>query len=316
MAELKCTREACGKALVELGRRNQNVVVLSADLAGSTKAEEFGKAFPERFFNMGIAEANMMNTAAGLALSGKIAFATTFAIFATGRVWEQIRNTIAYSSLNVKIIATHGGVSVGPDGASHQGIEDFALMRIIPGMTVIVPADAIETPKAIFAAAELKGPVYIRLARPKLPLVTNSEDHFAIGKASVLKNGKDATVIACGTMVTKALEAASVLEKQGIKVTVVNLSTIKPLDKELIIRLAKETGAIVTAEEHLLAGGIGSAIAELLIQNYSVPMEMVGINDQFGQSGEMDELFEYYHLTVEDIAEAVRKAINRKEKGR
>lgn len=313
MTELKCTREACGKALVELGHRNPNVVVLSADLAGSTKAEEFGKAFPDRFFNMGIAEANMMNTAAGLALAGKIAFATTFAIFATGRVWEQIRNTIAYSSLNVKIIATHGGVSVGPDGSSHQGIEDFALMRIIPGMTVLVPADAIETPKAIFAAAELKGPVYIRLARPKLPLISKPEDYFAIGKASVLKTGKDATIFACGTMVAKAIETAYVLEKKGIKVTVVNLSTIKPLDNELIIRLAKETGAIVTAEEHLLAGGMGSAIAELLIQNYPVPMEMVSIKDQFGQSGEMDELFKYYHLTIGSISEAVQKVVKRKE---
>jgi transketolase len=325
MSELKCTREACGKALVELGRRNQNVVVLSADLAGSTKADEFGKVFPDRFFNMGIAEANMMNTAAGLALTGKIAFATTFAIFATGRVWEQIRNTIAYCGLNVKIIATHGGVSVGPDGSSHQGIEDFALMRIIPGMTVLVPVDAIETPKAIFAAAEMKGPVYIRLARPKLPLISKPEDYFAIGKASILippqsplnkggrGDGKDATIFACGTMVAKAIESASVLAKQGINVTVVNLSTIKPLDEKLIIRLAKETGAIVTAEEHLLAGGIGSAIAELLSQNYTVPMEMVGIKDQFGQSGEMDELFKYYHLTTENIVEAARKVINRKD---
>ncbi len=316
---MKCTREACGSALVELGKTNPNVVVLSADLAGSTKASDFQKAFPDRFFNMGIAEANMMNTAAGLALSGKIAFATTFAIFATGRPWEQIRNTIAYTKANVKIIATHGGVAVGPDGASHQGIEDLALMRIIPGMTVIVPCDAVETPKAIFAAAQIKGPVYIRLSRPKLAVVTNQIDYFKVGEANVLREGGDITppesragIIACGIMVAKALEAAELLKAQGINATVVNLHTIKPLDNDKIISLAKKTGAIVTAEEHLIAGGMGSAVSEVLSRNYPVPIEMVGINDQFGQSGESDELLKYYHLTAKDIVEAVNKAIKRK----
>jgi transketolase len=312
MAEMKCTREACGNALVELGRIKNNVVVLTADLAGSTKADDFGKAFPDRFFNMGIAEANMMNTAAGLALSGKIAFASTFAIFATGRVWEQVRSTIAYCNLNVKIIGTHGGIAVGPDGASHQGIEDIALMRIIPGMTVLVPADAVETPKAIFAAAEINGPVYIRLSRPKLPVLTKPEDYFKVGKANILKKGSDATIIACGVMVARAIDAANALEKENIKVNVVNLHTIKPLDNELIIRLAKETGAIVTVEEHLIAGGIGSAIAELLSANHPTPIEMVGIKDQFGQSGDPEELFKFYHLTTDDIVDSVKKAIKRK----
>lgn len=313
MIELKCTRAACGNALVELGRVNPNVVVLSADLAGSTRANEFAKVFPERFFNMGIAEANMMNTAAGLSLGGKIPFATTFAIFATGRPWEQIRNTIAYAGLNVKIIATHGGISVGPDGASHQGIEDMALMRIIPGMTVLVPCDAVETPKAIFAAAELKGPVYIRLARAKLPVITKQIDYFQIGQANILKQGQDVTIIACGLMVAQALEAAEKLAKENIHPTVVNLHTIKPIEPDAVIKLARQTGAIVTAEEHLVAGGMGSAVAEILAEHCPVPVEMVGIRDQFGQSGEADELLKYYHLTADDIVNAVRKAIKRKE---
>ncbi|MBI4834919.1 MAG: transketolase family protein [Planctomycetes bacterium] len=312
MAEMKCTREACGSALVELGKINPNVVVLSADLAGSTKTSDFQKAFPDRFFNMGIAEANMMNTAAGLAFSGKIAFATTFAIFATGRPWEQIRNTIAYTKANVKIVATHGGVAVGPDGASHQGIEDIALMRVIPGMTVIIPCDAVETPKAIFAAAQIKGPVYIRLSRPKLAVITNQTDYFKVGGTNILREGNDVTIIACGIMVAKALEAADALKAQNISATVVNLHTIKPLDNDSIISLAKKTGAVVTAEEHLVAGGMGSAVAELLSRNHPVPIEMVGINDRFGQSGESDELLKYYHLTAEDIVGAAKKAISRK----
>lgn len=330
MPELKCTREACGNALVELGRQNPDVVVLSADLAESTRANEFARVFPDRFFNMGVAEANMMNTAAGLSLGGKIPFATTFAIFATGRPWEQIRNTIAYAGLNVKIIATHGGISVGPDGASHQGIEDIALMRIIPGMTVIVPCDAVETPKAIFAAAELKGPVYIRLARVKLPVITKQTDYFQIGRANILrsdrpakgginsvppqagKKSKKVTIIACGLMVAKALEAAEKLSKENIHPTVVNLHTIKPIDRDAVIKLAKETGAIVTAEEHLVAGGLGSAVAEVLAEHAPVPVEMVGIRDQFGQSGEADELLKYYHLTADDITEAARRVIKLK----
>ena len=312
MVELKCTREACGNALVELGRRNPNVVVLSADLAGSTKAIEFAKVFPERFFNMGVAEANMMNTAAGLAVSGKIPFATTFAIFASGRAWEQIRNTISYGALNVKIIATHGGISVGPDGASHQGIEDIALMRIIPGMTVLVPADAIETPKAIFAAAEYYGPVYIRLARLKIPVVTKTTDPFVIGKSGMLREGNDATVIACGMMVSSALSAAEMLAQENINITVINSYTIKPLDTKTIISQAERTRAIVTAEEHLGIGGLGSAVSEVLSQNCPVPIEMIAIKDRFGQSGESDELLKEYNLTANDIVQAVKKVIIRK----
>ncbi|MEW6025765.1 MAG: transketolase family protein [Planctomycetota bacterium] len=313
MPELKCTREACGNALVELGRANKDIVVLSADLAGSTKAEDFGKVFPERFFNMGIAEANMMNTAAGLAAAGKIPFATTFAIFASGRAWEQIRNTIAYGNLNVKIIATHGGISVGPDGASHQGIEDIALMRMIPGMTVLVPCDAVETPKALFAASEYKGPVYVRLARLKIPIITQLTDSFVIGKFNVLKEGADATIIACGVMVAPALNAAETLIKEGIKATVINAYSIKPLDEERIISYAKKTGAIVTAEEHLATGGLGSAVADILAANCPAPLEMVAIKDRFGQSGEPDELMKEYRLTSEDIIKAAKKAFARKK---
>lgn len=312
MAELKCTRESCGNALVELGKANKDIVVLSADLAGSTKTDDFGKAFPERFFNMGIAEANMMNTAAGLAVSGKIPFATTFAIFASGRAWEQIRNTIAYGNLNVKIVATHGGISVGPDGASHQGIEDMALMRMIPGMTVLVPCDAVETPKALVAASEYKGPVYVRLARLKIPVITQLTDSFIIGKSNVLREGSDVTIIACGVMVSSALAAAETLLKEGIKATVINAYSIKPLDTEKILLWAKKTGAVVTAEEHLATGGLGSAVAEVLAQNHPAPIEMVAINDRFGQSGEPDELMKEYHLTADDIIRAAQKAISRK----
>lgn len=314
MPELRCTRESCGNALVELGKANKDIVVLSADLAGSTKTDDFAKAFPERFFNMGIAEANMMNTAAGLAVSGKIPFATTFAIFASGRAWEQIRNTIAYGNLNVKIVATHGGISVGPDGASHQGIEDIALMRLIPGMTVLVPADAVETPKALFAASEYKGPVYIRLARLKIPVITQLTDSFIIGKSNVLKEGADVTIIACGVMVAVALNAAEALAKENIKATVINAYSIKPLDTEKIISYAKKTKAIVTVEEHLAIGGLGSAVADVLAQNHPTPLEMVAIKDRFGQSGEPDELLKEYHLTSEDIVLAAKKVITRKSK--
>ena len=312
MTELRCTRESCGNALVELGKANQDIVVLSADLAGSTKTDDFAKAFPERFFNMGIAEANMMNTAAGLAASGKIPFATTFAIFASGRAWEQIRNTIAYGNLNVKIVATHGGISVGPDGASHQGIEDMALMRMIPGMTVLVPCDAVETPKALFAASEYKGPVYVRLARLKIPVITQLTDSFIIGKSNVLREGADVTIVACGVMVASALAAAEILAKENIKATVINAYSIKPLDTKKILHWAKKTNAIVTAEEHLAVGGLGSAVADVLSRECPTPLEMVAINDRFGQSGDPEELMKEYHLTADDIVRAAKKAVSRK----
>ena len=310
--ELKCTREACGNALVEVGKKYPEAVVLSADLSGSTRTDEFARVFPDRFFNMGVAEANMVNTAAGLALAGKIPFATSFAIFATGRVWEQVRNTIGYAGLNVKIIATHSGLSVGPDGSSHQGIEDIALMRLIPGMTVLAPSDAVETPKAIFAAARIKGPVYIRLARVKLPVVTSAADPFNIGQANILRSGRDAVIIACGSMVAPALAAADRLSSENISPTVINMHTIKPLDKAIIIKEARSSGAIVTAEEHLVAGGLGSAVAEVVSQNCPVPIEMVGIQDQFGQSGEAADLLKAYHLTADDIYQSVKKVIERR----
>jgi transketolase len=310
--ELACTRESCGNALAELGAANKSIVVLSADLAGSTKADEFGKRFPDRFFNMGVAEANMMNTAAGLAVSGKIPFACTFAVFASGRAWEQIRNTICYGNLNVKIVATHSGLSVGPDGASHQAIEDIGLMRILPNMTVIAPCDAVEAYKAVAAASEHKGPVYLRLCRAKIPVITTQLDKFVIGKANVIRDGNSATIIACGLMVHPSLLAAEALAKENINAAVVNLHTIKPIDAETIISYARKTGAIVTAEEHLVAGGMGSAVAEVLAQNHPVPMQMVGVNDRFGQSGEPTDLLKDYHLTADDIIKAVKAVIKRK----
>ncbi|MFC1524846.1 transketolase family protein [Planctomycetota bacterium] len=310
--ELKCTREAYGQTLIELGKQNPNIVVLCADLSSSCKTNGFAKTFPDRFFNLGVAEANMMNTAAGLAVSGKTLFVSTFAIFATGRVWEQVRNTVAYSGLNVKIVATHSGISVGPDGSSHQAIEDIALMRVIPGMTVVIAVDACETAKAVRAVAQWPGPVYLRLARLKMPVITQPNDPFVIGQPNVLREGKDAVIIACGLMVAKALAAAEQLAQENISVSVLNLHTIKPLNDKTIIAEAKKTGAVVTAEEHLVNGGMGSAVAECLGQHYPVPIEMIGLKDQFGQSGDPEELLKFYHLTEKDIAAAAKKAINRK----
>lgn len=310
--EIKCPREAIAQALLELGKKNPNVVVLTADLAKSTRTSDFGEAFPERFFNMGVAEANMMNTAAGLALAGKIPYAGTFAIFASGRAFEQVRNTIGYASLNVKIIATHSGVCVGEDGASHQGIEDIALMRAIPTMTILSPCDAYETRKAVLAASEIKGPVYIRLVRVKLPVVTKPDDPFTVGQANILRKGKDITLIATGIMVSYALEAAEMLDKENISASVVNMHTIKPLDETTVINQAKISGAVVTVEEHLITGGLGSAVSEVLGRNHPVPVEMIGIQNQFGQSGSHKELFEAYHLTSLDIYKAAKKAMDRK----
>lgn len=306
------TRDAYGKALVKLGAQNTDVVVLDADLSKSTKTHDFMKNYPERFFNMGIAEQNMMGTAAGLAASGKVAFASTFAVFATGRAFEQIRNSIAYNKLNVKIAATHAGLTVGEDGASHQSIADIAVMRALPNMTVIVPADGIEAEKAVLAAAELDGPVYIRLGRSAVPLLYNEEYTFRTGQASLLRQGSDVTVMACGIMVAEALKAAEDLEKQGISVRVLNISTIKPLDIAAITSAAMETGAVVTAEEHSIIGGLGGAVAEALVENAPVPMVRVGVQDTFGESGKPQELLEKYGLTAENIKEAVRNVLKRK----
>ena len=314
MTEMIATRQAYGDALVELGEKNKDIVVLDADLSKSTTTAKFGKKFPDRFFNMGVAEANMMNTAAGLATCGKIAFVSSFSIFATGRAWEQIRNTICYSGLNVKIVATHSGVSVGPDGASHQCIEDISLMKTIPTMTVVEPCDAVETKKSILAAVARKGPIYIRLGRAAVPVITKKEDLYTIGKANILRNGKDVAIVACGALVANSLTAADMLSKEGIGATVVNMHTIKPIDQEILVKVAKEVNAVVTAEQHVLDGGLGSAVASVLARNYPVPMEMIGIDNRFGQSGEPDILFKEYHLLPEDIVVAAKRAIERGKK--
>lgn len=314
MAEMIATRQAYGDALVTLGEKNKDIVVLDADLSKSTTTAKFGKKFPDRFFNMGVAEANMMNTAAGLATCGKIAFVSSFSIFATGRTWEQIRNTICYSGLNVKIVATHSGVSVGPDGASHQCIEDISLMQTIPTMTVIEPCDAVETRKSIFAAVDYKGPVYIRLGRAAIPVITKQEDPFAIGKANILRIGEDVAIVACGALVANSLTAADILSKEGIESTVINMHTIKPVDRETVVGVVKQVKAVVTAEQHVLEGGLGSTIASLLARTYPVPIEMIGIDNRFGQSGEPDVLFKEYHLTPEDIVLAAKRAVERKKK--
>jgi transketolase len=308
----QATRDAYGKALVALGAENHDIVVLDADLSKSTKTADFAKHYPERFFNMGIAEANLLGTAAGLAAAGKIPFASTFAVFATGRAFEQIRNSIAYPKLNVKIAATHAGVTVGEDGGSHQAIEDIAIMRALPNMTVLVPADGEETRQAINAAVEYKGPVYIRMGRLDVPLLFDSNYDFKIGKANAVREGSDVVVFANGVMLAAALEAAKELEQEGIQVAVVNVASVKPLDEETVITYAKKTGAVVTAEEHNIIGGLGSAIAEVLGENAPTPMVRVGIKDTFGESGRPYELLEKYGLTKKEVVQAVKAVIARK----
>lgn len=300
------TREAYGKALVELGAKNKDVVVLDADLSKSTKTADFQKVYPDRFFNMGISEQDMMVTASGLATCGKIPFASTFAIFATGRAYEQVRNSIGYPHLNVKIAATHAGITVGEDGATHQSIEDISLMRGIPGMVVINPADAEETRQAIFAAAEHYGPVYIRLGRMAVPDIHDQNYKFELGKGEVIREGKDVAIIATGIMVAIAIEAADKLKEDGIEATVVNIHTIKPIDKDLIVEVAKKTGKVITAEEHSIIGGLGSAVAEVLSEEYPVKIKRIGIRDEFGQSGSPKELLKHYGLTAEDIVKAAK----------
>lgn len=299
------TREAYGKALKILAE-DKNVVVLEADLGKATKSMEFKKYDPERYFEMGIAESNMIGTAAGLATCGKVPFASTFAMFAAGRAFEQIRNSVAYPNLNVKIVATHAGITVGEDGGSHQAIEDISLMRSIPNMVVLNPADALEAEKAILAAKEYYGPVYIRLGRSATPGIHNEDYEFKIGKGEVLTNGEDVAIIATGLMVAKALEAAKILSEQGINATVVNISTIKPFDNNLIIDIAKRIGKIVTAEEHSIIGGLGSTVAEVLIEECPVKIKRIGINDEFGRSGSAEVLLEKYNLTADHIVETVK----------
>lgn len=310
--EKQATREAYGQALEVLGAENENVVVLDADLSKSTKTNMFQKKFPERFFDMGIAEQNMMGVAAGFAAAGKVPFASTFAVFATGRAYDQIRNSICYPRLNVKIAATHAGITVGEDGGSHQALEDISLMRSLPNMTVLVPADGPEAYKAVMAAAAHEGPVYVRLGRSAVPTVTDKEKDFVIGKGSVLREGTDVTLIACGMMVAVALDAAELLVAEGISAAVIDMSTIKPIDRALISEWAAKTGAIVTAEEHNVIGGLGSAVAEVLALDKPVPMEMVGVEDAFGESGTAAALVEKYGLTKEHIAEKAKRVMARK----
>jgi transketolase len=306
MSIKKATREAYGEALVEMAGVYPNLVVLDADLAKSTTTIKFKKEYPERFFDCGVAEQNMMAMAAGLATTGKICYTGSFAMFATGRAFEQVRNTVAYPSLNVKICPTHAGITVGPDGGSHQTIEDIALMRVIPGMKVIVPADYYEAKSAIKKAAEIDGPVFIRLGRASVPMIFDESYEYELGKAINLKDGSDVTIFATGIMVASSLEAAEELSKNGINAEVVNVSTIKPLDDKTIIESASKTGRVVVAEEHSIIGGLGSAIAELLSEKHPVPIAKVGIKDVFGRSGEPDELLKYYGLTSNDISRAVK----------
>ena len=304
--EKKAIRNAYGEALKRLGEINKNVVVLDADLSGSTMTKLFKSAFPDRFFNMGIAEQNLMGAAAGLAIEGKIPFASTFAIFGAGRGFEIIRNSICYPKLNVKVAVTHAGISVGEDGASHQSIEDIALMRSVPNMTVIVPCDAIEAEKAVFAAAEFDGPCYLRMARPNTSIVTNQDTPFKIGKANVLREGKDVCIFACGIVVSEALEAAQMAEKDGISVTVVDVHTIKPIDREIVVEMAKKHKKLISVEEHSIIGGLGSAISEVLTDEYPAKLIRVGIKDTFGESGTVEELINKYGLNAKAIYDIIK----------
>jgi transketolase len=306
------TRVEYGKILAELGAKHKDIVVLDADLSGSTHTAKFGKVFRDRFFNLGIAEQDMMSTAAGFAASGKIPFASTFAIFATGRAWEQIRQSIAYAALNVKIVASHGGVTVGEDGGSHQAIEDIALMRILPNMTVLVPADGIEVRRMVEWAVSYHGPVYIRTSRHPFPVIYDADTPFQVGRGTVLREGEDVTLAGIGLLLHHCLEAAEMLAAEGISARVLNLSSVKPIDWELIVESARRTGAFVTAEEHLVTGGLGSAVAEVLGEYCPVPLKRVGIKDTFGVSGEPEVLLQHFGLMPQDIVRAAHQAVKYK----
>jgi len=306
------TRDAYGKALVEAGKVNEDFIVLDADLAAATKTGMFKKEFPERFYDCGIAESNMISIAAGVAATGKRVFASSFAMFAAGRAFEQVRNSIGYPHLKVIIGATHAGISVGEDGATHQCNEDIALMRTIPGMTVINPADATEARAAVLAALELDGPAYIRFGRLAVPVIFDESYNFEIGKGVELREGNDVTIVATGLMVNEALQAYDILKAEGINARIINIHTIKPLDEEIIIKAAKETGAIVTAEEHSVIGGLGSAVCDVTAENCPVPVVKVGVYDTFGKSGAADVLLDEFGLRAKDIAAAAKKAIAKK----
>ena len=306
------TRFGYGEGLVIAGKENPNIVALCADLADSTRTSVFKKEFPDRFVEVGIGEQNMASLASGMAAVGKVPFISSYAMFSPGRNWEQIRTTICYNNQNVKIAGAHSGVSVGPDGATHQAIEDIAITRVIPNMVVIAPCDAIEAKKATITAARHKGPVYIRFTREKTPVMTTEETPFEIGKAEIFREGKDMTIIGCGPLLYEALKAAEELAKGGIEAEVINNHTIKPMDKDTILKSVQKTGCVVTIEEHQAAGGMGSAVSEILSQNYPVPMEIIGVQDRFGESGEPNELLEKFGLTAKYIIESAKKAIKRK----
>ena len=313
--EQKPTRNGYGDGLLELGKKNSNVVVLCADLIESTRSEPFAKAYPERFVEMGVAEQNMASVAAGLAAVGKVPFISSYAMFSPGRNWEQVRTTICYNERHVIVAGAHTGVSVGPDGATHQAIEDIALVRVIPNMTVIVPADALEAKKATIVSADLHGPVYLRFAREKTPVFTTNGTPFEVGKAEIFWQSDkkpDVEIIGCGPLVHNAILAAHELEKEGIKSVVVNNHTIKPIDEKTIVRVAKEAGAIVTVEEHQIQGGMGSAVAEVLAKNHPVPIEFIGVQNRFGESGSPAELVEHFGMGVIHIVQAVKNVVRRK----
>jgi transketolase len=308
----KETRAGFGEGIYELGKKNENVVVLTADLAGSLKLHPFIKDFPERYFQCGIAEANMMGIAAGLTIGGKIPYTTTFANFSTGRVYDQIRQSIAYSNKNVKICASHAGLTLGEDGATHQILEDIGLIRMLPGMTVVVPCDFNQTKAATLAVADYKGPVYLRFGRPKWPNFTEENQFFEIGKAQVLAEGNDITIFACGHLVWKAIEAGKILEEKGISVELINIHTIKPIDEAAIIKSIQKTKCVVTAEEHNILGGLGDSIAHVAAKNFPVPIEYVGTKDTFGESGKPEDLLKKYGLDTPDIVVAAEKSMARK----
>lgn len=310
--EMKATRDGFGEELVNLGRENPKVVVLSGDLEDATRAEYFKHAFPDRFFNLGIAEQDVIGTAAGLSLVGLIPFACSFAVFLTNRAYDMLRLDVCYNQTNVKIVCSHTGVTVGEDGASAQCLEDLAIMRVLPNIQVMCPVDFIEAKKMTRAIAAQQGPVYMRTGRAPFPVITKEDDPFQIGKANVMREGKDVTIFGCGLMVYEALQAADILQKEGISAKVVNMHTIKPIDEGMILHSAKVTGAIVSAEEHQIHGGLGSAIAEVVVRHSPVPMEMVAIKDTFGESGAPQELLRAYHLKDVDIVAAAKKAIQRK----
>ncbi len=308
----KATREAYGNALAAVGAKNKNIVVLDADLSKSTKTNVFKEQFPDRFFNVGIAEQNLISVGAGLAAAGKIPFVSSFAMFATGRAFEQIRNAVCYPKLNVKVCATHAGITVGEDGATHQSLEDIVCMRVLPNMTVVVPADEAETTSVIEWAANYQGPVYVRLGRAGVDDTTPAGYQFVPGKSQTLVEGADLTIIACGALVGPAVEGAKELAQAGISARVINMASIKPIDKDAIVKAAQETGAILTAEEHNVLGGLGSAVAEVVVQEAPVPMAFVGVQDSFGESGTPKELMAKYGLTAKDIVAAAKKLVARK----